>query len=205
MLREMYIEEFLEKTASKEPVPGGGSVAALCGALSSSLGEMVSNLTIGKKNYLEHDEKMQEIADKLSKKRIEFLEKIDEDAKSFDDVMAVFKLPKETEEEKSIRAEKLEEGFKLAAEVPLEVAEMAYSIMLEYENLIRYGNKNAVTDALVATMLARTATLSALYNVKINLGSIKDESYVLKLRTRVEELEELAKAKETELLNIVTI
>lgn len=205
MLREMYIEEFLEKTASKEPVPGGGSVAALCGALSSSLGEMVSNLTIGKKNYLEHEEKMQEIADKLSKKRIEFLEKIDEDAKSFDDVMAVFKLPKDTEEEKSIRAAKLEEGFKLASEVPLDVAEMAYSIMLEYENLIRYGNKNAVTDALVATMLARTATLSALYNVKINLGSIKDESYVLKVRTRVEELEKLAKAKETELLNIVTI
>ncbi len=204
MLRELYLEEFLEKTASKEPVPGGGSVAALCGALGSSLGAMVSNLTIGKKNYIEHDEKMKEIAARLEGKRIRFLELIDEDAQSFDEVMGLFKLPKETDEEKALRAEKLEAGFKLAAEVPYQVADLAASLMEDLEYLVKNGNKNAVTDALVATMLSRTATLAALYNVKINLGSIKDEAYTADMKQKVSHLENFVQNREKELLELVT-
>jgi len=202
MLGDMYLKEFLEKTASKEPVPGGGSVAALSSALSASLAAMVANLTIGKKNYEEVSDKMVKIAEELNLRRREFVQLIDKDANSFDSVLQAFKMPKGTDEEKKLRTEAIQDGMKYAAKVPLGVA-IDTSKLFEYiEIVVKSGNKNAVTDGLVAAMMARTAIKSALYNVKINLSSIKDESFVDEMKLQVEELENFADRREKEILKL---
>ena len=178
MLADMNVKEFLEKTASNSPVPGGGSVAALSAGLAAALTEMVANLTIGKKGYEEAEEDMKEVAKKGASLRLQFVKDIDKDSDAFNEVMAAFKLPKETDEEKEARKSAIQEGSKSATLVPLQVAEDAFSMMEIIEKVVEKGNKNAVTDGAVAAMMARTAVLSALYNVKINLGSIKDTTFV---------------------------
>jgi len=205
MLVNKSVVEFVDVTASKEPVPGGGSVAALSGAIAAALGEMVANLTIGKKKYVEVEEEMKEIAEVMAGKRKDFIDFVDEDACSFDDVMKAFKMPKETDEEKAARTAKIQEGTKYAASVPLKVAKAAYGIMDMCEAVVVKGNKSAVTDGAVAAMMARTAVLSALYNTKINLGSIKDEDFVAKMTAEVNELEQNAIRREKEILDKVVL
>ncbi|QIB27357.1 cyclodeaminase/cyclohydrolase family protein [Caloranaerobacter azorensis] len=205
MLQDLNLKEFLEKTASKSPVPGGGSVAALSASLSASLIEMVGNLTIGKKGYEDVEDEMKEIVSICSKYREKFVNDIDRDSDAFNKVMAAFKLPKDTEEEKAARKEAIQESFKTAALVPLEVAEDAFKLLEFAAKVVEKGNKNAVTDGAVAAMMARTAVLSALYNVKINLGSIKDEEFVSKVSKQVESLESQVNNIEKEILSKVKL
>lgn len=196
MLQDLKLKEFLEKTASKDPVPGGGSVAALSASISASLIAMVANLTIGKTGYEKSEDEMKKIlniASNVSKKSVN---DIDRDSNAFNEVMTAFKLPKNNDDEKSKRKDAIQSGFKNAALVPLEVAKDAIELMDYASIMVEKGNKNAITDAAVAAMMARTAVLSALYNVKINLSSIKDEKFVAetskevdKLRTKAVELE----------------
>lgn len=202
MLKDLGLQAFINQLESSEPVPGGGSVAALSSALASALAAMVANLTIGKKNYEEVSEKMEVLANRMSEHKQVFVDMIDKDANSFDSVMKAFKLPKETDEEKAHRTESIQEGMKYAASVPLEVAEKTVLLFDDIALLVELGNKNAQTDALVAAMMSRTAILSALYNVKINLGSIKDEAYVEGMKKRVAELEKIAITRETEILSL---
>ncbi len=202
MLKDLYLKEFLDKTESNEPVPGGGSIAALSSAISAALSAMVANLTVGKKNYEEVSEEMTEIASKMSAFKSEFVDLIDKDANSFDKVMKAYKLPKETDEEKTERSRQIQEGMKYAASVPLEVAQKTSELFGMIEELVKKGNQNAQTDALVAAMMARTAILSALYNVKINLGSIKDEVFVQDITSKVKALETLATSKEAHILGL---
>lgn len=200
MLSEMTIDGFLEALSSDAPVPGGGSVAALSAALAASLSAMVANLTVGKKGYEAHFEAMQDIVDRMQGHRRDFCEWIDTDAHAFDGVMRAYKMPKRTDEEKQRRSEAIQTEMKRAAEVPLEVAERIVPLFDDLKVLVAFGNRNAETDALVAAMMARTAILSALYNVKINLGAIKDSAYVKHLEERVLELEHMAVDKEKEIL-----
>ena len=200
MLKDLGLEPFLDQLASSEPVPGGGSVAALSSALAASLGAMVANLTVGKKNYETVSDEMQIIAEKMMTQKNHFVGMIDKDANSFDAVMKAFKLPKETDEEKAVRTAAIQDGMKYAAKVPYDVAEVTYLLFQDLKDLVVKGNMNAQTDALVATMMARTAILSALYNVKINLGSIKDETFVSEMREKVSKLEESTHAIEREIL-----
>jgi len=201
MMKNKTLEEFSKETASNEPVPGGGSIAAYSGALAAALSEMVANLTVGKKKYEDVEEEMKIIVGKAEMIRTNMLDNIEKDCEAFDKVMAGFKLPKTSEEEKEYRKNKIQEGLITAAEVPLEIAKEAFEIMPLAEMAVEKGNKNAVTDGLVSAMLARTAVLSALLNVKINLNSIKDEDYVDKTRKVVESLEKMAIEKEKEILN----
>ncbi|KPU27590.1 methenyltetrahydrofolate cyclohydrolase [Caloranaerobacter sp. TR13] len=205
MLQDLNLKEFLEKTASKSPVPGGGSVAALSASLSASLIEMVGNLTIGKKGYEDVEDEMKEIVSICFKYREKFVNDIDRDSDAFNKVMAAFKLPKDTEEEKAARKKAIQESFKTAALVPLEVAEDAFKLLEFAAKVVEKGNKNAVTDGAVAAMMARTAVLSALYNVKINLGSIKDEEFVSKVSKQVESLESQVNNIENEILSKVEL
>ncbi|QXM06572.1 cyclodeaminase/cyclohydrolase family protein [Crassaminicella indica] len=205
MLVNMNIKEFLEKLASNEPVPGGGSVAALSAAVSIALMEMVANLTIGKKKYMEVEEEMKSIKKDAEKYRSRFIEYIDKDSDAFNDVMKAFKLPKETDEEKETRKTAIQEATKKAALVPLEVAKDAFEIMKTIEKIVVKGNQNAVTDGAVAAMMARTAVLSALYNVKINLGSIKDTEFVEEVAKEVKELEENVENIEKDILSKVVL
>ncbi|MBI9013946.1 MAG: cyclodeaminase/cyclohydrolase family protein [Clostridiales bacterium] len=205
MLVNKNIVDFVATTASNEPVPGGGSIAALSGALAAALAEMVANLTIGKKKYVEVESEMKGIVEALEVKRQELVELIDKDASSFDEVMKAFKLPKETDEEKVTRTNAIQEGTKYAASVPLQTAKIAYSIMEYSKVVVEKGNTNAVTDGAVSAMMARTAVLSALMNVKINLGSIKDEKFVADMTEEVKTLEAAAIKFETEILAVVKL
>ncbi|HAS73922.1 MAG TPA: methenyltetrahydrofolate cyclohydrolase [Clostridiales bacterium UBA8960] len=200
MLKDLGLQAFINQLESSEPVPGGGSVAALSSALASALAAMVANLTVGKKNYEDVSDKMVVLASRMSAHKQVFVDMIDKDANSFDSVMKAYKLPKDTEEEKAQRTLSIQEGMKYAASVPLEVAEKTAQLFDDIAELVELGNKNAQTDALVAAMMARTAILSALYNVKINLGSIKDEAYVEDMKKRVAQLESLAISREKEIL-----
>ncbi|SCZ05310.1 cyclodeaminase/cyclohydrolase family protein [Alkaliphilus peptidifermentans] len=205
MLANKSLKEFLEETASNKPVPGGGSIAAMCGATAAALTGMVANLTIGKKKYAEVEELMKEIEEKTSDLRNKFIDDIDRDADSFNEVMDAFKLPKETDEEIVSRKKAIQEATKKAALVPLEVAEEALKIMSIIETVVESGNQNAVTDGAVAAMMARTAVLSALYNVKINVLSIKDEVFVMDVNQKVNELEKKAVELEKQILDKVVL
>ncbi len=195
-LKDLSIEEFAALTASDAPAPGGGSVSAVAGSLAAALAEMVANLTVGKAKYAAAEEEMKEIAAKGEKIRKTLVGDIERDSASFNLYMEALGMPKDTEEQKAARREAMQNGLKEAARVPLSVAGTAAGIFPLAEAVIARGNANAVTDGLVAAMLARTAVIGALFNVKINLGSIKDEAFRAEMEEEVRRLE--AEAVEAE-------
>lgn len=205
MYATLKISELLEKTASSDPVPGGGSIAALSAALAASLTEMVANLTIGKKGYEEVETEMFAAMETMRPLREKLATDIDRDADAYKKVLSAFKLPKHTEREKQIRRETIQSELKHAALVPMSVAEDAFGILQHTRTVITKGNQNAVTDGAVAAMMARTAVLSALYNVKINLGSIKDETFVKEMKEKVKRLEEETVREEEDILSRVDL
>ena len=205
MLANLKITEYLEKAAAGTAVPGGGSVAALNASLAAGLTEMVANLTFGKKGYEAVAGEMSDISARAAELREKLTAFIDRDAEAYSAVMAAFKLPKATDPEKELRKQEIQKAFKQAALVPLEVANDAVKVIDLAGRAIDSGNKNAVTDGVVAAMNARTAALAALYNVKINLGSIEDDEFVKKLTREVNELEQRARDKEKEILTYVKI
>ena len=200
MLTELTVKDFLNKVAGSDPVPGGGSIAALNGALASALAAMVANLTIGKKKYAEVQEDMQAIAQEAEGLMTAFTTDIDRDSDAYDRVFACFKMPKDTDEEKAARSAAIQEATAYAAQVPLEVARRACALMPRIAEVARRGNQNAVTDACVAMLSARNAVLAALLNVRINLSSLKDQALVARLQAEADELEQQATAREQELL-----
>ena len=201
MLVELAVKEFLNKVAGSDPVPGGGSIAALNGAIASALAAMVANLTIGKKGYEPHEELMRHISEVALRQKELFVADIDRDSEAYDGVFACFKMPKATDEEKAARSAAIQEATKHAALVPMQEARNAYELMTILMDVARLGNRNAVTDACVAMMSARSAVLGALMNVRINLGSLKDKEFVDRLQREADELERLACAREKELLD----
>jgi formiminotetrahydrofolate cyclodeaminase len=205
LLANLKITEYLEKAAAGTAVPGGGSVAALNASLAAGLTEMVANLTIGKKGYEAVEEEMNDIAGKTAELREKLTAAIDRDAQAYSEVMAAFKLPKATDQEKELRKLEIQKAFKHATLVPLEVANQAVKVINLAGRAVDGGNKNAVTDGVVAAMNARTAALAALYNVKINLNSIEDDEFVKKLTREINDLEQQAKAKEQKILSSLKI
>lgn len=186
MLGELPISEFLEETASNKPVPGGGSVAALGAAIAAGLVEMVANLTVGKQEFDSVAREMRQIAERARSYRQRFVLSIDRDAEAFNRVVVAFGLPKATDEQRRERSAAVQEAFREAARVPLEVARDAETVLDLAGLVVEKGNRNAVTDGLVGAMMARTAVLSALYNVRINLDSIRDKPFVQEVRKEVE-------------------
>jgi formiminotetrahydrofolate cyclodeaminase len=144
---------------------------------------------------------MQAVIDRMSPKKDAFLTLIDEDSEAFNLVMQAMKLPKQTEDEKQERTRLLQASLIKAADAPYKIAEAASLLFDDIEILVKHGNAHAQTDALVAAMLARTAILAALYNVKINLLSIKDTAYTEAMQLKVQRLEALAHHREEEILN----
>jgi len=205
MYADLTIREFMEKTASPAPVPGGGSVAALGAALASSLSQMVAGLTIGRKGFEDCQEEMKAITASASELRQRCIANIDRDSDAYNQVMAAFKLPRDSEEDKQARAEAIQSALKQATRVPLETAMLAYKIIELAAQAVEKGNPNAVTDGAVGAMLARTAVLAGLYNVKINLSSIKDSEFVADISKQVEQLEEKVVKKEKEILSKVNL
>ena len=205
MLKDLTLTEYLAKTASGEATPGGGSIAALCAAAAAGLTEMVANLTVGKKNYQSVEAEMNDIAEKVSEYREKLIRAIDEDPEAYNQVITAFKLPKDTQAEIKRRNRAIQDGLKNAALVPMGVAEDAFQIMEIAEKAITKGNKNAITDGLVAVMTARTAALAALYNVRINLDSITESEFTEALSQKVGALEKQVKVREEEILAAVAL
>jgi putative formiminotransferase-cyclodeaminase/formiminotetrahydrofolate cyclodeaminase len=196
MLTELTVKGLLAETAGDAPVPGGGSISALNGAIAAALAEMVANLTIGKKKYADVQDEMVEIAKSVAALQKELVLDVDRDSEAYDGVSQAFKLPKETDEEKAIRSAAIQENTKKAALVPMEVARRASTLLPSIEAVVARGNQNAVTDGCVAMMCARVAVVGALFNVRINLTSIKDEEFVARLREEADRLEADVLARE---------
>ena len=205
MLANDKITEYLDKAAAGTAVPGGGSVAALNAALAAGLTEMVANLTIGKKKYAAVEAEMTALVEKASQLREKLTAAIDRDADAYTEVMEAYRLAKTTDEEKALRKQKVQKATKHAALVPLEVARDALAVIGLASQAILKGNKNAASDGAVAAMNARTAALAAIYNVRINLGSIDDQSFVEKLEQEVNQLQNSVVEKENEALSHVDV
>lgn len=203
MLADLAIKEFLAETAGNAPVPGGGSISALNGAIATALTEMVANLTIGKKKYAEVEGQMKTIAVEAAMIRERLTGYIDEDSEAYDRVFAAFKLPKVTEAEVAERNRVIQDATKEAALVPMKVAEEVGSVMETIIYVAHKGNRNAVTDACVAMMTARTCVLGAILNVRINLSSIQDEAFVKRMTQKADHLEAEAIRIEKKLLDWV--
>ena len=203
MLTDQKITEFLQQTASGTPLPGGGSVSALSAALGAALTEMVANLTVGKKNYEAVEDEMQEISETAGNLRRKLMAEVDNDADAYQGVLAAFKLPKTTEAEKQKRTEAIQDAMKNAARVPLGVAYDALQVMDLAERVIRSGNRNAVSDGAVGAMMARTAVMGALFNVKINLAAVKDNAFVEEMTREADKLESRVQEREKEILSYV--
>lgn len=207
MLDEKTVREFINELGSNSPAPGGGSVAALGASLASALGAMVFSLTVGKKLYNEYSDEDKMKVDKSLEQCLlhndRFLELMNKDTEVFLILMAAFKLPKETIEEKSIRSAKIQEGYQSALEIPLSVAEESYKIYEYVKIAAELGNKNAISDAGVSGLMLQASIESAILNVKINLSSIKDESYKEEISARCAQLVNQGRLKRDEILSIV--
>lgn len=207
MLIDKSLKDYVSQVSSKEPTPGGGSVSALAGSLGAALTSMVGNLTIDRKMYGELDDEVKREMEKNFEELQKSVEKlnhiVDEDTKAFDKVMEAFKLPKETEEDKTKRSEAIQEGYKVALEVPFRCAEECLSLLKMQQVFARHGNVNAITDVGVGTLLAATGLEGALFNVTINLLSIKDIKYKNEMEARVNKLLKEGSQLKEDLLKVV--
>ncbi len=169
------IKSYFEEIASSAPTPGGGNVSAFSGALACNLGIMVCNLTIGKKKYLEVEEEIKDLSFQLESFKDKFLQLATEDNEAFENVMKAFKLPKDTDEQKKIRTEKIEEATVNAAVIPSQVIKVCRNVIPLLNTVAEKGNQNSVSDAGVAASLIATAAQGAYLNVMINCSSMNDK------------------------------
>jgi glutamate formiminotransferase/formiminotetrahydrofolate cyclodeaminase len=187
-LAKMNLREFCNETLSDSPAPGGGSVAALMGALGASLGGMVANLSAGKRGWDDQLEYFSNWAVKAQQLKDELLALVDEDTAAFNKVMDAFALPKESAEEKAARAAAIAQATKYAAEVPLKVMETAsksYELLAE---MAERGNPASVSDVGVGALATRACIEGAALNVRINLAQLKDERFKTALLKKIEQI-----------------
>jgi len=179
-LVDMTCADFTDELSTDSPAPGGGSVAALCGALSSALSAMVGNLTFSKKQYKNVWPEVEQIAVESQTLKDGFLRAVDDDTDAFNKVMDCFKMPKGTPEEKAARDVAVQESTKNATLVPFSVLEKSVQAAKLAKRIAEIGNQNSLSDAGVAGLTARTAAIGAYYNVLINLQSITDKEFTKK-------------------------
>jgi formiminotetrahydrofolate cyclodeaminase len=203
MLRKLSIEAFADAAASREPVPGGGSVSALTGGLAASLAAMVAALTLNKEAYADRAPEMQRLHDAAAELQKNLLNAVDRDAQSYRDVLSAFRLARSTEEERRKRSAAIQAAFRHAAEVPLQVAETALQVLELAGTAVRRGNPDMRTDAGVGALLARSATLGALMNAKINLSSLKDKEFTTEMEKKIERLRQSAIQMEKDILDSI--
>ncbi|MCX6563622.1 MAG: glutamate formimidoyltransferase [Candidatus Aminicenantes bacterium] len=171
------LRAFADELSMDSPAPGGGSVAALCGALSAGLSSMVANLTVGKKGYEKAFTEMKKTAVRAQRLKDEYLGQVDRDADAFNRVMDAVRLPKTTEDQKKDRDAAVESATKEATLVPFQVLEKSIELLKLAKKAAQKGNRNSMSDVGVAALAARTAAEGAYYNVRINLPGIQDEGF----------------------------
>ena len=188
MVESMTIQEFLDVLSSKEPVPGGGGASALAGALGNALGQMVANLTIGKKKYALVEDEIKELAERMKGIQGQFSALADQDAKVFAPLAKCYSLPSATEEEKAYKAEVMEARLLDASLVPMEIMEKASEMLEIMDILADKGSRMAVSDVGVGVQFIRTALLGAVMNVYINTKSMKNREKAEEMNEKAERL-----------------
>lgn len=203
-LTDLTARGLAEETASESPAPGGGSISAYMGALGAALGTMVANLSAHKAAYDDRWQEFSDMAEIGQRLMDELLHLVDEDTAAFNRIMAVFAMPKKTDEEKAARAAALEEATLYATQVPLKTMKKAYEVFDLVENMAADGNPASVTDAGVGALAARAAVRGAGLNVRVNAAGLKDRDAAEALVSEATDLETLAEKREAAILAIVT-
>jgi formiminotetrahydrofolate cyclodeaminase len=187
-LTDKPVTSFLDELASNAPAPGGGSVAALSGALGAALISMVCNLTLGKKGYEDVQGDVNDLLARSEALRQELTDLLEDDVAAYTGYSKAAKMPRTTDEEKTERAKAMQAALKVATDVPLRIAQAAVQVMELCMPAAEKGNKWAVSDAGVAVLMGEAALRSAALNVFINLGSLKDQEFVADRRAKLERL-----------------
>lgn len=180
--------EFVEVLASKAPVPGGGGASAAVGAFASALGMMVTNLTIGKKKYIDVEAEMEDVRSRLESLRQELVGLTDRDAEAFEPLAKAYGLPKETEEQRSEKERVMEKALYEASVVPLQIMKTVFRVMEDLEVLGEKGSRLAVSDVGVAVLFARAALEGASLNIYINTRLMKNREQAERLNKESDEL-----------------
>ena len=204
MLVQLSVEDFNRELGSNSPAPGGGSVAALSGALGAELISMVCKLSIGKKGYEAFDGELNEGLRKTEAFSKSLLKRIDLDTDAFKDVMAAFKMPKEPEEAKKARTDAIQRGYKEAVQSPLGIARECLDVLRVAKRLLGKSNANALSDLGVASLQAHAGLEGAIMNVKINIPSIKDEKFVAETSSEISTLLEEGRAAKENIYKYVS-
>lgn len=205
MLVDKTVSEFVDETASGTPVPGGGSVSALAGALAAALAAMVARLTIGKPGFEASEKHLTDICDSADGLRTELIRGVDLDAAAYRRFLQALRFPKATDAEKEKRQTELTAAKKEICRVPMAIAKSALKVLDLTAGAVRMGRKDIVTDSAVAVLLARAAARGALFNVKFNLAAVTDEVFVTQMRREAEKMERDVEEKEKETLAAVSV
>ena len=202
-LLDLNLRQFANELSVDSPAPGGGSVAALCGALSASLSSMVANLTVGKKEYENVQMKVKDLAEQAQGLKDTMLRDIDLDTVAFNRVMEAFRLKKKTEEQIEIRNKAIEDANKEATRIPLRVLENSVKTLEIAKEVALHGNKNSISDAGVAALTAGAGAEGAFYNVKINLPNIEDKTFKTEINKQAEDLLKKTRTMASEIREII--
>ena len=202
-LINLSLKEFADETASESPAPGGGSVAAYSGVLAASLTSMVANLSANKRGWEDKVETMSEYAYQAQQIKNKLLKLVDEDTKSFNQVMLANSLPKNTDLEKEKRNQAIEESNQYAAQIPFNVMQTIFESLELIKQMTENGNPNSITDAGVAMLCARSGIIGAFLNVKINASGINDKDFCNKLITEGNKIVNKTNQMEKEILNFI--
>ncbi|HXW29458.1 MAG TPA: cyclodeaminase/cyclohydrolase family protein [Xanthobacteraceae bacterium] len=188
MIKQSSIEGFLDELASRSPTPGGGSAAAMMGAIGAALLSMVCNLTIGKAKYRDVEEELSVVLARTEQLRTQLTEMIEEDIEAFGAVMRAYAMPRQTPEQSVLRSQAIQNALKAATQVPLRCCRVCREIIDLSAVVAQKGNSQVVSDAGVAVLVAHAALRSGALNVMINIKAMTDRPFVAKQLTELDEL-----------------
>jgi len=202
-LVQLDLRGFANETASESPAPGGGSISAYMGALGASLGTMVANLSSHKRGWDDRWKEFSEWADKGQQIKDELLKAVDEDTEAFNQIMTAFSLPKNSDDEKKIRSEAIQNATKTAMEVPFRVMQLSASAFPLLKAMVESGNPNSISDAGVGALAIRSAVLGSYLNVKINSSGLKDVAFKEDILKKADLIKNETIKMESEIISLV--
>lgn len=197
-MKDMTVTQLCDLTASNSPAPGGGSISAMAAAFAGALVCMVAKLTLGKKGYEDVQDEMAEMDQEADAMRQVLLADIQKDSESFNGFMVALALPKDTEEQKAVRTQAMQDALKGACAVPYEVAGKALRMLQLAVDAVTKGNLNTASDGMVGVLMGRAGVIGALNNVRINLRGVKDEAFKQDMMSKCDVLEETANRLEAQ-------
>jgi formiminotetrahydrofolate cyclodeaminase len=197
MITQASVEEFLDELASGHPTPGGGSAAAIMGAMGAALVSMVCNVTLGKKGYEGVEPEMKAVLQESEQVRRRLTAMVAEDIAAFDSILAAYKLPKTTDEDKAMRVAAIQTGLRRATETPLDCARVCAEVIALARRASEHGYLNVISDGGVGVLAGFTALRSAALNVYINAPALKDRAFAERATAELEKLVEFG-ARESE-------